>query len=169
LAGSSALIAGVQWAGVFLVLAVAEESVMRGYVLQTLARGLNFRWAALISSALFMLGHIANPGESVSGLAGTFLVGLVFAFSIWRTGSLWWAVGFHAAWDWSETFIFGVADSGNKSTASLLMTHPIGPDWLSGGTVGPEGSLLIPVVMIATTILISLTLKEPDQKLGLNW
>jgi membrane protease YdiL (CAAX protease family) len=169
LVGPSALIAGAQWAGVFLVLAVAEESLMRGYVLQTLARGLNFRWAALISSALFMLGHIANPGESVSGLVGTFLVGLVFAFSIWRTGSLWWAVGFHAAWDWSQTFVFGVADSGNKSTAALLKTHPIGPEWLSGGTVGPEGSLFIPIVMAATGIFIFLALRTQDQKRDVSW
>ena len=167
--GPSALIAGAQWAGVFLLVGAAEEFTNRGYLLQALARGLNFRWAALISSALFMAGHIANPGKLVSGLAGTFLVGLVLSFSIWRTGSLWWAVGFHAAWDWSETFIFGVADSGNKSTAALLTARPIGPEWLSGGTVGPEGSLLIPVVMVATASIIFLTQTKPNWKLDVNW
>lgn len=169
LRGSSALIAGARWTGAFLLVAAAEEFTMRGYLLQTLGRGLNFRWAAGITSVLFMAAHIANPGESVSGLFGTFLAGLVFAFSIWRTGSLWWAVGFHAAWDWSQTFVFGVADSGNKSMAALLKTHPIGPEWLSGGTVGPEGSLLIPIVMAATGIFIFLALRKPDQKLDVSW
>lgn len=169
LRGSTALIAGAQWAGVFLLVGAAEEFTNRGYLLQTLARGLNFRWAAIISSVLFMAGHIANPGESVGGLATVFLVGLVYAFSIWRTGSVWWAVGCHAAWDWSQTFVFGVADSGNKSIAALFATRPTGPEWLSGGAVGPEGSLLMPVVMAATAVCILLTLKQTDQKLGENW
>ena len=72
----------------------------------------------------------------------------MFAFSLWRTGSLWWAIGLHAAWDWAQSFLFGVADSGGISTHRLLSTHPVGPAWLSGGATGPEGSIFVLLVML---------------------
>jgi membrane protease YdiL (CAAX protease family) len=64
-----------------------------------------------------------------------------------RTGSLWFAVGFHAAWDWGETFVYSVPDSGTVFPGHLLKTSLHGPGWLTGGVVGPEGSLLCFVVI----------------------
>jgi uncharacterized protein len=62
---------------------------------------------------------------------------------LWRTGSLWWALGFHAAWDWAQSFVLGVADSGAMVQFHLLGTHPQGKALLSGGATGPEGSVFV--------------------------
>jgi CAAX protease family protein len=132
---------GLLWAAAYLLVALFEELFLRGYLLAKLARSLGFRVAAVGTSVLFAAGHIANAGESPIGLVSVVLIGLVLAYSVWKTGSLWWAIGFHAAWNWSETFVFGVANSGFPAQGSVLITHPAGPAWLSGGMTGPEGSL----------------------------
>lgn len=167
--GWSAVAGGLQWGGVFLLVAGFEEVALRGYLLQTLARGLNFRWAAVISSALFMALHISNGGETLFGLSQVFVIGLVFCLSVWKTGALWWAIGYHAAWDWAQSFLFGVADSGESISGALMTARPIGPAWLSGGTTGPEGSALALAAIAATAALIVLTLKKPDHVLPVRW
>ncbi|MGH7716143.1 MAG: CPBP family glutamic-type intramembrane protease, partial [Vulcanimicrobiaceae bacterium] len=100
----------------------------------------------------FGLLHAQNPGESPLGLVAAALVGLVFCFSIWLTGSLYWAIGMHAAWDWTQSYLFGVADSGLRMQGHLLQTHSAGNIWLSGGTTGPEGSVLVLVVLALMTL-----------------
>ncbi len=141
------------WGVAFIAVGVSEELLFRGYLMATLARGIGFRWAAIISSVLFGLTHISNHGEGVVGIVAVVLIGLVFAYSVWKTGSLWWAIGFHIAWDWAESFLFGVGDSGFQAKGVLLATHAIGPDWLSGGATGPEGSV---VVLLTTAMAAAL-------------
>jgi hypothetical protein len=67
----------------------------------------------------------------------------VFCVSIWATGSAWWAIGCHAGWDWAETYFYGTADSGLPAQSHYLTTSPAGNVLWSGGTDGPEGSLLV--------------------------
>ena len=101
-------------------------------------------------SAVFGLLHLVNAGENRVGIAGVVAIGLTFCLSLWYTGSLWWAVGCHASWDWAESYFYGAADSGARMQGHLFGVHPIGPPLWSGGTAGPEGSLLtfaVPVVM----------------------
>ena len=74
-------------------------------------------------------------------------IGFIFCVSIWLTGSAWWAIGCHAAWDWAETFFYGTADSGRVGTGHFLTTNPAGNALLSGGEAGPEGSLLVLGIM----------------------
>jgi hypothetical protein len=64
------------------------------------------------------------------------------------TGSAWWAIGFHASWDWAETFFYGTADSGMQAHGSLLVSKPSGNAFWSGGTNGPEGSILVLAVIL---------------------
>jgi membrane protease YdiL (CAAX protease family) len=174
LSGGSVLRYGVAWLVGFLLVALLEEYLTRGYLQFTLARGLAglYRWAfktrhsaalgfwsaALILSFLFGLGHGSNPGESPIGLLSAGLAAIVFCLSLWRTGSLWWAIGFHATWDWAQSFIYGVADSGTMVQHHLLSTHPVGKPLLSGGSTGPEGSLFVIPVMILICIIIVFTL-----------
>ena len=79
-------------------------------------------------------------------LAAAF-IGFFFCLTLRRTGNLWFAVGFHAAWDWGETFFYSVPDSGMVAPGHLLRSSLHGADWLSGGSVGPEGSVLCFVVI----------------------
>lgn len=167
---------GILWLLAFTMVGVFEESVTRGFLLYTLARGFSglYRWlfntqhsgalgfwtAAVILSVIFFLGHTGNPGESPIGLLSVFVGGMFFSLSVWRTGSIWWAIGMHAAWDWGQSFLFGVADSGLMVQHRLLATHPQGRAVLSGGTTGPEGSIFILAVLAVGALIIVFTLPK---------
>jgi len=135
------------WALMFLLVGLFEEFLLRGYAQFTLARGLGFWPAALILSGVFGAIHLRNPGEQWPGVLAVIAIGFFFCLTLQRTGNLWFAVGFHAAWDWGETFFYSVPDSGMMGPGHLLSSSLSGPDWISGGTVGPEGSLLCFIVM----------------------
>jgi len=138
------------WGICFLLVALTEELMLRGYLLFTLARGIRFWPAAILLAALFGLLHKGNSGESPFGLVAAALVALLFSLSLWRLGHLWWAIGFHAAWDWAESFFYGTPDSGTVSAGRLMHAHPSGPLLSSGGLTGPEGSVwIVPVLMLA--------------------
>lgn len=145
---------GLLWAGACLMVGVLEESVMRGFLLARMTRTMGFVWASLLTSALFLSAHIPNAGESLIGLASAGVIALVFCFSIWKTGSLWWAVGFHAAWNWAQTYLFGVGNSGSLGSGVLMVSHPQGEAWLSGGATGPEGSALVFGAIAVTALLV---------------
>ncbi|MBI3437140.1 MAG: CPBP family intramembrane metalloprotease [Proteobacteria bacterium] len=140
--GEAALLSGTLWAGGFVLVGLIEEMMTRGYLLARLARSLGFRWGAIITTVFFSALHLPNPGESVIGIAAVVLSGLVFCFAIWKTGSIWWGFGWHAAWDWGETYLYGAPDSGLPANGSLMIMRAHSPDWLSGGATGPEGSVL---------------------------
>jgi membrane protease YdiL (CAAX protease family) len=179
LSGSAAVRYGVLWVFGFLLVALLEELTLRGYAQYTLARGLagiygilfkntrhrhalGFWTAALILSFVFGIGHSTNPGESPIGLLGAGLVGLVFCFSLYRTGSLCWAIGIHAAWDWSQSFLYGVADSGLMAEGHLFSTHPVGKPIFSGGLTGPEGSIFAILMLAVITGIIFVTLRPTN-------
>jgi uncharacterized protein len=130
------------WLLAFLGVGFMEEFVSRGYVQYTIASGINFGWAAVITTALFTYAHYSNPGETFLGLIDVALFGLLACFIWWRTGDLWLAVGFHAFWDWGLSFFYSVPDSGYQSMGHLFNIRIVGPAWLSGGSAGPEGSVI---------------------------
>ena len=105
--------------------------------------------AAWVSSTLFGFVHTGNNGENWIGIFAAAAIGFVFCASIYFTGSAWWAIGCHAAWDWSETFFYGTADSGLPAQGHLLTTAPAGNAFWSGGADGPEGSVLVLAIILA--------------------
>ena len=141
--GKAAWTYGLQWAVAFLLTGLFEESLLRGYLQSTVARGIGFCWAALLLSAGFGVAHISNKGESPVGIFAAALIGLVFCLSLWLTKSLYWAVGMHAGWDWAESYLYGTPDSGQVAAGHLFATHPSGGLMWSGGATGPEGSLYV--------------------------
>ncbi len=165
---------GTIWLVGFLLVGLLKEYLTRGYLQYTLTRGLAglYQWAfktrysmalgfwtsAVIFSVLFGLGHNSNPGESPIGLLAAGLAAMVFCFSLWRTGSLWWAIGFHTSWDWGQSFLYGVPDSGTMVQQHLLATHPLGKPIFSGGTTGPEGSIFILAILALASLVILFTL-----------
>lgn len=138
----SLLESGLLWAIAFLLVAASEELAFRGYVFFRLAGGTHPVFAAAITSLVFGASHASNHGENIAGIVPTVMYGLVACLAIWRTRSVWWVLGLHTAWNWAESFLFGAPDSGLTAQGNLLTSHAIGPVWLSGGTVGPEGSVL---------------------------
>jgi len=174
--GADSLRYGAEWLLAFVFVGMLEEYLFRGYLLFTLSRGLagiyawlfktrhskalGFWTAALSISLLFGLGHSTNPGESPIGLLSAGLVSIVFCLSLWRTGSLWWAVGCHAAWDWAQSFLYGVADSGIMAQHHFLATHPVGKVLMSGGTTGPEGSVFVLPILALISLIVFFTLPQ---------
>ena len=130
------------WTIYFVLVGLFEDFLFRGYSQFTLARGMGFWPAALVLSCVFGLIHRGNEGERWSGVLIAAFIGLFFCLTLRRTGNLWFAIGFHAAWDWGETFFYSVPDSGTVWPGHLLSSSLRGPAWLTGGSVGPEGSLL---------------------------
>jgi membrane protease YdiL (CAAX protease family) len=165
----------------FLLVGLFEEYLFRGYLQFTLTRGMAglgktispehgrsiaFWIAAVLTSALFYFAHTGNSGETPVGLVIVFLAGIVLVLALWKTGSLWWAIGFHMAWDWSQSFLYGVPDSGGLMQGRLFATHAMGKPLLSGGTDGPEGSLLcIPVLLLLIVVLLFFTRSSPQPPL----
>jgi hypothetical protein len=135
------------WAVMFLLVGLFEEFIMRGYSQFTLARGIGFWPAALVMSCVFGWIHRGNQGEQWNGLLAAGLIGLFFCLTLRRTGNLWFAVGFHATWDWGESYFYSVPDSGMIAPGHLLRSSLHGAAWISGGSVGPEGSLFCFVVI----------------------
>jgi membrane protease YdiL (CAAX protease family) len=141
------------WALAFLCVGFFEEFLFRGYTQFTMASGLGFWPAATSLSAAFGALHLGNGGEDKVGALSVFVIGMFFCFTLRRTGSLWFAVGLHAAFDWGETFLFSAPDSGIVAPGHLLNSSFRGPAWLTGGTVGPEGSVMaFAVVALAAAI-----------------
>jgi membrane protease YdiL (CAAX protease family) len=130
------------WGGSFIVVGLFEEFLFRGYAQFTLATGIGFWPSAIALSAGFGAIHLQNNGESRVGALSVFVIGMFFCLTLRRTGNLWFAVGLHAAFDWGETFLFSVPDSGLVAPGHLLNTSLQGPVWLTGGSVGPEGSVM---------------------------
>jgi membrane protease YdiL (CAAX protease family) len=143
----------ILWGCVFLLVALGEEYTFRGYPLLTLSSGIGFWPAALVLSALFGVAHLGNPGESWLGGFNAGFIGLFFCLTLRRTGSLWFAIGTHMGWDWGETFFYGVPDSGQVAPGHFLSPMFHGSKWLTGGTVGPEGSVLAVVVVALMCIV----------------
>lgn len=137
----------VFWAVFFLLVGFFEEFLLRGYTQITLTRAIGFWPAAALLSCTFGLIHMRNAGEEWPGLLAAAAIGFFFCLTLHRTGTLWFAVGFHAAWDWGETFFYSVPDSGTLFPGHLLKSSFHGPRWLTGGVVGPEGSVLCFVVI----------------------
>ena len=153
---------GVFWALMFLLVGLFEEFLLRGYSQFTLARGIGFWPAALVLSCVFGLIHLRNGGEQWRGLLAAAFIGFFFCLTLRRTGSLWFAVGFHAAWDWGETFFYSVPDSGMVAPGHLLSSSLSSSEWLSGGSVGPEGSVLCLVTIAAVWVAFERTHPNVD-------
>ncbi len=185
--GAAAAVYAAKWFLGFFLVGLFEEFFFRGYLQSTVSRGIAgivraldpqnrsaFQWgfwgaAFIFSGLLFMAAHLSNSGENAAGIISVGLAGAIFAFSLYRTGSLWWAIGFHTTWDWAQSYLYGVHDSGTVVQGHLLASHPLGAPMLSGGADGPEGSIfLIPVFLLAL-LIIHLTLPKraypltPDQ------
>ena len=152
---TSALIWGALYFAVFALVALEEELRFRGYALYTLASGVGFWPAAGALALLFGIGHLGNDGETWFGAINAVIGGLVFALALRRSGDLWLPIGAHLGWDWAQTYVFGVANSGNRLPGQLLDTSLSGSVWWSGGSAGPEGSVACTFVLVIAALAIA--------------
>lgn len=148
------------WGLLFVLVGLSEEYSVRGYLLYTLADGIGFWPAAVVLAALFAILHTGNGGESRIGILMTAFFAMFAAVILRYSGNLWVAVGAHAGWDWGQSYFYGVNDSGIQLPGHLLNPHIQGRDWLSGGNVGPEGSILCLALMVGMSLLFPRIYKQ---------
>jgi membrane protease YdiL (CAAX protease family) len=137
----------------FFLVGIFEEYSFRGYTQFTLATGVGFWPAAGILSGAFGALHLGNKGEGLVGAASVVMIAMFFCLTLRRTGNLWFAIGLHCSFDWGETFLFSVPNSGNLAEGSLSHSTMQGARWLTGGSVGPEGSVFC-FLVVALMFLI---------------
>lgn len=139
---------------VFVIVAIDEELMNRGYILQNLTEDWGVIAGVVTSSAIFGLLHAGNPNVSLLAVANLFVAGALFSVAYLVTKSLWLPIGLHFAWNFAEGPIFGFPVSG-LSTVTVLKTVQGGPDYLTGGAFGPEGGLVgLGAVIIGIAILL---------------
>lgn len=138
------------WLVANLLIGFAEELQFRAYLLATTADGIGF-WpaAALLSIGFGALHYFFKPHERWEDFASTALLGLFMCFTLRRTGSLAFAIGFHAAFDFANLFVWSGQNGGEYAVGHLLQTSWQGPQWVTGGLLGPEASRLVfPVIAL---------------------
>lgn len=126
-----------------------EELVFRGYLLQNMISGMGKTWAVIISCIFYGVIHATNPNAGIISSSIIVLFGFMRLYGYLRTSQLWLSMGMHAGWNFFQGPVFGFAASGYE-TESVLIHKLNGPDWLTGGKFGPEGSIFtILIVLIA--------------------
>ncbi len=141
---------------IFVAGAASEETLFRGYLLQTFARS-RIAWiGVVVTSLLFAFAHNNNPSANPLALANTLLAGVWFAAAYFKTRDLWFPFGVHLAWNWLQGPFFGINVSGiaEFSPDPVLRAIDSGPAWLTGGSYGIEGGIACTIALIISTGLI---------------
>jgi len=142
------------WFVANILIGLSEEYTFRGYGLQSLWRGAGFWPAALITTTIFAGDHLEKPGENAMDIGMIFFLGLILCLSVRKTGSLWWAVGWHAGFDFGQLFLIGTRNGGQTPVGRLFNVTFPGPAWLNGGELGTEASVFMVPAAIATLIYV---------------
>ncbi len=143
----------VGWSALlFMVAALCEELLFRGYLFQSLMQGVTFLPAALGVSVLFALAHLGNPGMTVFALVNIGLAGLWLSFAYLKTRTLWIPFGLHFSWNFCQTVLFSFPTSGVRMEDRMLFSlDQGGPVWITGGGFGPEGGALATIAIVLCT------------------
>ncbi len=141
---------------IFFVGAASEESLFRGYVLQTFSRAKLVGLGIGLTSLLFAFAHNGNPDASVLSWLNTFLAGLWFAAAYLKTRDLWFPLGIHLMWNWLQGPFFGINVSGigEFSPDPVLRSTDAGPVWLTGGSYGIEGGIVCTFALVVSIVLV---------------
>jgi CAAX protease family protein len=151
------------WIIANLLIGFCEELQFRAYLLKTFADGIGF-WAAavVLSTGFGALHYFLKPHERWEDFASTGLLGLFMCLTLRRTGSLAFAIGFHAAFDFANLFVWSGQNAGEYAVGHLLEPRWQGPQWLTGGLLGPEASWMIFVVILLMFVVFNR--QYPHQK-----
>lgn len=141
---------------IFAAGAASEETLFRGYLLQTFTRDKAVVIGVAFTSLLFSFAHNNNPAANWMSSLNTLLAGIWFAAAYLKTRDLWFPFGVHLAWNWLQGPVFGINVSGiaEFSPDPVLRATDIGPAWLTGGSYGIEGGLACTIAIMISTGLI---------------
>lgn len=156
------------WTLILMILVgCGEEMMVRGYTLTLLYRQTGKKWVSIGVSALIFAGlHLMNPHVSILAFVNLVLYAIVASFMYLRSGSLWMPIAYHATWDYFEGDVFGFPNSGNVMPSLYSFSH-VTPNIVTGGSFGPEGGLIVTVVLLIT-LFWTVKLYRPDESLNLE-
>jgi len=160
--GTGLLRFGLVWLGANVLVGLNEEYLFRGYALRVLWRGAGFWPAALVTTAIFAGLHLSKPHENAMDIGMIFVLGLAICLSVRRTGTLWWAVGWHTAFDFGQFFLIGTNNGGQTPVGHLFEVSFPGSAWLNGGELGTEASVFMVPAAIATFVYVLWFLRGKD-------
>ena len=152
----SMLLAGAAAAVLFLVAAAFEELLFRGFVFQALLHNIGPVAAVALTSLPFGIAHLRNPSATAFSTINTVLAGVWLGAAYLATRSLWLATALHFSWNFVMAFFFGLPVSGLVTVDRLALVHGRSgsPEWLSGGSYGPEGGFAATIVLVVATAFI---------------
>lgn len=137
---------------VFIMVAISEEVIFRGYLLNKLQERVSVKMAVVISSLIFSLAHLGNPHFGTIGFINILLSGILMATLYLRSLNLWAPIGLHFTWNLTQA-ILGFAVSGHKDMGLLKLDHLSSHDYLTGGEFGIEGSILLTPIIVVSILL----------------
>ncbi|HFN7190990.1 TPA: CPBP family intramembrane glutamic endopeptidase [Streptococcus pneumoniae] len=144
----------------------AEELVTRAWLIPQLAKRTNLKVAIIISSSLFILLHLGNPGITFLSAIDLFLFGVAMSLYLLKTDTIWGIGGIHGAWNFAQGNLFGVLVSGQSSGTSIMKFTPQGnQDWLSGGSFGIEGSIVSSIILFLLILYLAYQLKKENERM----
>lgn len=148
--GRALALSAIAWLGANILIGVTEEFWFRSYFQQTLWKSMGFWPASIVIALIFASEHyFFKQGENVWDVITLISLSLLMSYSILRTGMLWFAVGFHAAFDYMQLFVIGTPNGSQIPAGRLLNVTFNGPAWLTGGVLGTEASFLMyPVIAL---------------------
>jgi uncharacterized protein len=139
--------------------ALAEEVIFRGLPLVLLAAAASRPLAVGVTSVLFGLAHLSNPGVSALAVINIALAGVFLAVAFYAPGGMWTAWGAHLGWN-GMLAALDAPVSGLPFLIPLIDYDPDGPAWLTGGSFGPEGGLFATVALAAAIALTARWARE---------
>lgn len=156
------------FAGFWSVLAMAmmsgltEEIVFRGLFLRLLEKLVGTWIALFLTSAFFGAAHLGNSNATwFAAFAIALEAGVMLGAAYLVTRRLWLAVGIHAAWNFTQGWVFSVPVSGGRAPVGLFASRRVGPDWLTGGDFGAEASVIALVLAtVAGVVLLAVAVKQ---------
>ncbi len=149
----------------FALAAMTEELLFRGYPFQTLIQGITALPAIIVMSGIFGIAHAMNPHATPLSIANVILAGIWLSLAYLKTRSLWLPWGLHFAWNFTQTTVYGFPTSGLQFVdRTLWVVGQTGPDWITGGSFGPEGGVLATLALLAGTwyVMKSRALSVPE-------
>ena len=137
----------------------SEEALFRGWLLQSIGVRLGPLAGVLLSSLIFTLAH-ATTGPPPLGWINLFLFGSVAALFAISEGGLWAACAWHTIWNWTQGGLLGFAVDRSAGGGLIASIHATGPDYITGGAFGPEGGIVVTVVLLAAIGVLWLNVRQ---------
>lgn len=137
-----------------VMVACFEEIVFRAIIFGLLQKSWGTKTALIVSTVIFVVSHMPNEGFSALGALMTAAAALALAGAYLVTNRLWLPIGLHFAWNFLNDAVFAVPVSGHPARGWLQVATS-GPEWLSGGAYGVEGSVVTGITWsIAAVVLL---------------